>query len=348
MDKNILPIYNTSITHSPPIANLFSILGTNQNTNGWVMNNFVNIYIHRNGIFDNFYDRNTFFHGCPWIQVVQTRKEIVELTYVFMIDYIKMLLKNDFYVYVVIDTQYIKAYNGNHPKGHNAFVYGFDDNEKEFFISDFASNGKYGTIKCSYEEMEVALRKSNMNDSFVYLIYGMKLKKIEYKFEVDVLIEKIEDYLHSTNLFCKYKTRQEEEFYSYKGDNCYYYFSYAEMKDFYFFGLSYYDKILEMIVSKSTKLLRPLDLLYEHKLLMIDRLRFLQDNNYLSLNDYNNLSNDCEELLQQSLIIRNLHIKSLISGKETESEKIKRKIVSLKEKDEYFMMRFSKFLKTAL
>ena len=48
------------------------------------------------------------------------------------------------------------------------------------------------------------------------------------------------------------------------GGNAYYYFSYAEMKDLYYFGLSFYDKLADMAEKKSLRLKRPLDLLYEH------------------------------------------------------------------------------------
>ena len=67
--KKILPICKPIITHSPPIANLFSILGVNENTKSWIMNNYIGIFIKNGGVFDNFYDRNMFFYGCPWTQV---------------------------------------------------------------------------------------------------------------------------------------------------------------------------------------------------------------------------------------------------------------------------------------
>lgn len=52
--KRILSVTNPIITHDPPTADLLSILGTNPNTESWIMNNFVNIYIHKDEIFYNF------------------------------------------------------------------------------------------------------------------------------------------------------------------------------------------------------------------------------------------------------------------------------------------------------
>lgn len=277
----LLPISQPTITHSPPIANLFTILGTNPKTESWIMNNFINIYIQESGVFDNFYDRNTFFYGCPWIQVVQMRREIVQKITNSLIDYVKILVDMGFYVYCVGNTEHIKIYNHKDYYAHNLMVYGYDDINKEFYIADFFVNGKYSNGKCSYGELEKALQTADVNRDFVNLMYGMKLKEIDYKFELNLLPEMLEDHLNSVNLFYKYKTRQDEEFYSNKGGNEYYYFSYEEMKNKYFFGISYYDRLIYMAKNKSSRLRRPLDLLYEHKLLMKRRLYFLYTNNYI-------------------------------------------------------------------
>lgn len=61
MKQCVLPVAKPNITHTPVIANMLSILQTNPNTESWIANHFVNIFINNDGIFDNFYDRNMFF-----------------------------------------------------------------------------------------------------------------------------------------------------------------------------------------------------------------------------------------------------------------------------------------------
>jgi len=331
--EKILPVADSIITHDPPIANLFSVLKTNPNTKSWIANHFVNLYIHKDDIFDNFYDRNAFFYGCPWIQVIQIRREILQRLCEHIIDYIKVLLNEGFYVYAVGNTEHIPAYHNNQYFAHNLMIYGYDDSSKEFYISDFFVNGKYSRKKCSYDELEKALQTAEMNRHFVNLIYGIKLKEIEYKFEVDLLLENLTDHLKSTNLFCKYKTRQDEEFYSNKGGNNYNYFSYAEMKKLYYFGLSYYDKLAEMAERKSKKLKRPLDLAYEHKLLMEKRIDFIYQNKYISQFYYDDLKKMCESIKTNSLMIRNGYIKYQLSQSNSFLERIKDKILVMKEGD---------------
>lgn len=331
--KHMLPVENPIITHDPPIANLFSILGTEPNTESWVMNHFVNLYIHKDEIFDNFYDRNAFFYGCPWIQVVQIRREIVLRICSRIIEYVKALIDEGFYVYCMGNTEYISAYHNDRYWAHNLMVYGYDDVSQTFYLSDFFENGKYTRAACSYEELEKALQTAQMNRHFVNLIYGMKLKEIEYKFEVDMLLEKLTDYLGSVNLFCKYRTRMDEEFYSNKGGNAYYYFSYAEMKDLYYFGLSFYDKLADMAEKKSLRLKRPLDLLYEHKLLMSRRLDFLWNNRYMRDSDYDKLKRTCDDMVRLSLIARNKYLKDQIRSSASSQKSLKERILEVQEKD---------------
>ena len=331
--KKILSVAAPIITHDPPIANLFSILGTAPNTESWIMNHFVNLYIHKDEIFDNFYDRNAFFYGCPWIQVVQIRREIVLRICSRIVDYVKALIDEGFYVYCMGNTEYIPAYHNDRYWAHNLMVYGYDDMSQTFYLSDFFENGRYTRKTCSYEELEKALQTAQMNRHFVNLIYGMKLKEIEYKFEVDMLLEKLTDYLGSVNLFCKYRTRMDEEFYSNKGGDAYYYFSYAEMKDIYFFGLSFYDKLADMAEKQSARLKRPLDLLYEHKLLMSRRLEFLWKNRYMTDSDYDKLKRACDEIVKLSLIARNKYLKDQIRSSASSQRSLKERILEVQEKD---------------
>ena len=342
--KRILPVENPIITHDPPTANLFSILGMEPNTESWVMNHFVNLYIHKDEIFDNFYDRNAFFYGCPWIQVVQIRREIVLRICSRIIEYVKALIDEGFYVYCMGNTEYISAYHNDRYWAHNLMVYGYDDVSQTFYLSDFFENGKYTRAACSYEELEKALQTAQMNRHFVNLIYGMKLKEIEYKFEVDMLLEKLTDYLGSVNLFCKYRTRMDEEFYSNKGGNAYYYFSYAEMKDLYYFGLSFYDKLADMAEKKSLRLKRPLDLLYEHKLLMSRRLDFLWKNRYMRDSDYDKLKRTCDDMVRLSLIARNKYLKDRIRSSGPSQKSLKERILEVQEKDRIWTEAFIRAL----
>lgn len=309
MEQCVLAVANPYITHTPVIANMLSILQTNPNTESWIANHFVNIFINRDGIFDNFYDRNMFFYGCPWLQVNQIRREVVLRICHRITDYVKALLAEGFYVYAVGNTEYIPAYRNKRYWAHNLLIYGYDDELQLFYISDFFVNGRYERATCSYDELEMALQTSNMNRHFVNLIYGIKLKEIEYVFELDWLNEMLKEHLNSENLFCKYRTRQDEEYYSNKEGNKYYHFAFSEMKTKYYFGISYYDKISEMILDNSPKLMRPLDLIYEHKLMMSNRVEFLHQNGYLAGEDYILLSKECKRLIDKTLVLRNLWIK---------------------------------------
>ena len=149
--------------------------------------------------------------------------------------------------------------------------------------------------------------------------------KPHYVFEVELLREMLNEHLESKNLFCKYRTRQDEEYYSNKCGNTYNHFSYAEMKSRYYFGLSLYDKVLEMLNNNSSKLKRPLDLLYEHKIMMNSRIEYMNQNGYISNEDYIAMSEKCEKLIYKTLLARNLWIKySMTIGNTNSSELLKK------------------------
>lgn len=326
MGQCVLPVSKPYITHTPVIANMLSILQTNPNTESWIANHFVNIFINKDRIFDNFYDRNMFFYGCPWLQVNQIRREVVLRICHRITDYVKALLSEGFYVYATGNTEHIPAYHSEHYWAHNLFIYGYDDELQLFYISDFFINGKYERAICSYDELEMALQTSNMNRHFVNLIYGIKLKEIDYVFELDWLNEMLNEHLNSENLFCKYRTRQDEEYYSNKEGNKYYHFSFSEIETKYYFGISYYDKITEMILDNSSKLMRPLDLIYEHKVMMSKRVEFLYQNGYLDVEDYLSLSEECKRLSDKTIVLRNLWIKYRMSMANTNSSGLLKRV----------------------
>ncbi len=340
----ILPVAQPIITHSPPVAYLSSILGNNPATYSWFMNHYVNIYIHNGGYFDNFYDRVMFYHGCPWLQVVQLRREIVLNLCDKIIDYVKALLEQEFYVYALANVQYIEAYGRNQYYGHNFLIYGYDDDKQEFLIADFFNRGRYGTARCSYDNVELALQTAHMEKDFVNLIYGVKLKNIEYTFEVNMLSVMLKEHLDSTNLFYKYKTCPEEEYYSNKSGNDYNYFGFEEMQSLYSFGLTFYDKLCDMIVSNSSKLLRPIDLIYEHKIMMKYRTEYLMANQYISEKFYLRLKEKIEDLRKLSLLTRNLYLKHLMRPEREIIKKLPSQIQELKVLDQDF----SNLLMTAL
>ena len=334
--QKILPNANPIITHSPPVAYLSSILGNNPATYSWLMNHYVNIYVHNGGYFDNFYDRCMFYHGCPWLQVVQIRREIVLNICKKITDYVKTLLEKDFYVYALANVQYIEAYGRDQYYGHNFLIYGYDDDKQEFLIADFFNRGRYGTARCSYDKIEMALQTAHMEKDFVNLIYGVKLKNIDYTFEINMLSEMLKEQIESTNLFYKYNTCPEEEYYSNKSGNDYHYFGFEEMKTLYSFGLSFYDQLNNMIISKPLKVLRPIDLIYEHKIMMEHRVDYLMENRYISEKSYLKLKEKIEFLRKSSLLTRNLYLKHLMRPERELINKIPDQIEELKMLDQDF------------
>jgi|GEM_PF-4522648 hypothetical protein len=98
------------------------------------------------------------------------------------------------------------------------------------------------------------------------------------------------------------------------------------MKTKYYFGISYYDKISEMILDNSPKLMRPLDLIYEYKVMMSSRVEFLDQNGYLDGKDCLSLFEECKRLVDETLVARNLWIKYRMTMGNPSSSKLLKKV----------------------
>ena len=111
------------------------------------------------------------------------------------------------------------------------------------------------------------------------------------------------------------------------------------------FGLSCYDLMVKYLgdLKKYPVNMRVwLHVLYDHKLLMINRIKYLTEKNYIKkdenvLNMFNELMNLCE-------VNRNLYIKYQINKNQKLLDTIINNVKILKEKDEQYMSYFLKLI----
>ena len=86
-----------------------------------------------------------------------------------------------------------------------------------------------------------------------------------------------------------------------------------------------------MAEKNSARLKRPLDLLYEHKLLMSRRLDFLWKNQYMTDSDYHKLKTTCDDVVKSSLITRNKYLKDQIRSSISSQKSLKDRILEVQE-----------------
>lgn len=153
MEKIRLKTQNPWITTYPLFANPLSILENEKYTYNYIYSSFIQtICCIKDGAV-SFYDFN--YRFCPFLNVQKISKEILkeQSTYV---EAIKYFLSKGYYLYLLVNPEYIHLYCGQKKECHDLFVFGFDEEQQLFYIADNFT-GKYNQGICTYRELEDAI-----------------------------------------------------------------------------------------------------------------------------------------------------------------------------------------------
>lgn len=331
MFNKIMPLKYPYITHKPTIAYLLSILGTNPQTEGWVISNYANFYINKTGKAD-FWGKDNLFNNCPWIFHDSISRELLISNSIDIIDFCKSNLKLNYYLYFMINEKYIKVYNNQQNFTHNILIYGLDDKNKKVHIADFFVDGKYSFTTCSYDELIKSFNDSFLDNTGYYeAIRTIKLKDILFVLEPNSIKKSIEEYISSENLFLKYNKVPFEESLELNKNNQYIYFSNNYLENNYFFGLEFYKQLYLLFKEEKYRDVRAFHLIYDKMVLMNIRLGYLKAHNLIS--SYEKLSILSKENVSEALMLRNMLIKSNINGSSNLNNRILDKLKFVMDSD---------------
>lgn len=273
--KLILPIKEPIVAFKPIIAAINIVAANNPDNEKWVFNHFVQISLGENG--DNAYfvmGSASKHQSCPFIGYNCIPGVFVSKNYNLLTDFIKMCIKNNYYMYFDIDCYYIKNYVGNRHRSHEIFIYGFDDQLKIVYIADFFDFHFFSFGTCSYDEINKAYvniydLKNNYQDIHLFRAFGNK-----YEFDKEIFKIYLDDYLNSENSYHRMDITKKY------GNKLVY-------------GLSTYDTIIELYNEEIDRGIhfdhRVPALHLNHKRLMDLRLDFLYKNQIICLKNYQSL-----------------------------------------------------------
>lgn len=151
----VLPIEKPIITFIPRHANKLSIVQTHSCFDDWLMNNYIFISINYDYTKINVEDYLNIYSSEIIDEFMLTRDIICHG--MDILSSIIVLLHEKYYITIMIDRFYLSAYNAKRHVNHPIFIYGYDDNAKMFYIADFFASGYYGTTRCSYAELSLAI-----------------------------------------------------------------------------------------------------------------------------------------------------------------------------------------------
>lgn len=289
------------ITSYQSYANCLSILCYYDNENIWnyIFSSFIQLSAfakHDKGFnMLDFYPRTIF--NCPLLECEQISRKDISSKANSIVEFIVNKINLGYYITLNIDTYYISIYKTFHKlKGvypHDIYIWGYDLNDKVFYVSEFLSKFEYTTV--SFSELEQGYMNFKAIDSFSEDVGLIMYKGGEYKLSLNTIIDLTKDYLFSNNSSKRLAPTQQ---FIYNSDT--------------HWGLDIYKLLKECIIkSNSGYLLRYLHILFDHKVLMSLRIKYLIEKKYILASD--SILQQYELIKKQAMIIRNLAIKSKVS-----------------------------------
>ncbi|OPH56184.1 hypothetical protein BC351_28875 [Paenibacillus ferrarius] len=301
MKKKILPMKYPSPVSFPYEANILSILNFYDEHSAWLHSNFIQLINTKDTTkYDVRVGMNELFNS-PFLTIKRLHaKDFSEN----IVQKIIEILDNDIYFYfLTVDQSYIQACNNQNT--HELFVFGYDDNEKCFHLADFIS-GQYKFFTGGYDEIVNATKNLEQYEKDIILIkYN---KGVQFNFTMSKVSSLIQIFLQP-EINLQKNLNQIENYLN------------PEMTQtingnfgIKSFGVNVYKDLHNYIecLYESTSIwvdMRPFQSLYFHKYLMLNRVVYMNEHNYLK----EDISKNINYLVNHSLIIRNLLIKYTFS-----------------------------------
>ncbi len=300
--KKILPIVRPKIFSYSHQCAVHAILMSYDECNDWIFNNYIQIYClknlyntHRKGTLDFFYhfygDFNFYEqYSNPWLLMNRISRQNVLSKWNNEINYINECIFNEEYVFAVINKQYVLKQD--RAFYHPVLVYGIDEENEILYCADNDSLGKYNLMEITFNDYLKGCDIPVIEDYYDKRPEGIcsfKVRKKKddidsYKFYIDKVIIDFNSYINPV---------ASNEFAHVYGVDCY-----DELCKYYALvmnNLEYCD-------------LRAISSLLDHKILMIERFKYMKKHNYL-LNNVDNLIDGSEQIMNlvnssQKLIIK--------------------------------------------
>lgn len=320
-----LPLVDPPVAAYQPEATILSIALQDRAAWKWYHNNFVQLCV-----FDQHETQevkfrlfNHFPHDgseCPFVRIQYVLRDYITKSWTSLSDFVKEAISSNDYVFACLDRYFLPFADdfGQRHSAHQTLISAIDKQSNTVLLSDFYGN--YGYSRHWTESV-------NLNRSFPYgeintdreddpwnilLVVLLRFQPIDYKFDLDFLLQLVDDYLRSTNSVDSYEKRL--------------YLQRRNVRygiDVYSFLLEY----MERLIDGESVDLRVFHTICEHKRAMSSRVEFLRDT--YSLDPA--LCGRFRHIAREALIIRNMFIFCDISGNSKRIENIPTRLENLRQ-----------------
>ena len=265
---------------------------------------------------------------CPYLLFSLMTKEQVESYCGDILTFIKKTINLGGYVYGVFDEAKILCDSGADYKfPHELFIYGYDDEEQQFYVGDFTFGEHYSYSKVSYSDVRNGYDTITAQEDHIFkddykgrrgiYVIQKNLADTYYELDTQYIKDTIIEYLESKDTKNHFRMMRNR------------------FKDT-VFGVDVYDAVLKQIGKQLSAEdpdfdIRALHILYDHKVLMMERLKYMMDHGYIEFNG--DILNDYMEVENTMLTARNLLIKTSITGKVDCMDRFEKYLMGAKEKE---------------
>lgn len=307
----ILPMNYPVITSYPTHANILSCLQQYEDSMQWFYNYYIQLFA--GGVINKGYYMDFCapipWRSCPWIYSQRIAKDMVEKKWASITEFIIDCIDSDFYVFLYLDQFYISEALPYQKQRyvHDTFIFGYDKQNRLFSVADFYKYSKYCYTNIPFSEIEEAyinLDLTDIADNIQGIILIKPVRYDNYAFDVRVVAGLLKDYLLSQNTFGSYTGGYRKDI--------------GQKNDFWFYGMDTYKLLkehLQLFLNHQAPLdIRPFHILLDHKTLMLMRIKYLIDNNYL--NNASNIYEDYKLVEKQAISLRSMAIKAYLSKEE--------------------------------
>jgi hypothetical protein len=340
MDSCQLPLAEPPIRGFLRWTSTLSIVGNNERTMPWFYCNFLQVWCTKHYLenkaemFFDFFRGNkceAYFNN-PFLETTVCNFDMLSfLDERNVIDYFTAKIEEGYYPFVFIDESRIPhspSFNV-YSFPHHILLYGFDREERTFRIMMFDRNWIYGSHLINFDEFTDAFfaMKRNVKEKGLYdqcTFFYKSDPNFEYRFDKTALVNEARDFLNSETNQNRINLNPTTEVY----------------------GLETYDYISKFYESWGRNdpslvrrgFFRHLHILWEHKKVMTERLRFLFAHQYLEKDDiliagYQDLTNRAEKL-------RNMLLMHMRRPSEGTVERICYGLMECKDREKLLMGRF--------
>lgn len=330
--KKKLVIKETPLNGYMEDAYSLTVALTKESSYEWIYSNYIQLVFQNPIIYDNqpikffkisFKNGHIWDAECPLLCCDSITREMIGAMNIDIVDFVCISISCNNYVKLYLDEYYLPyrfLYKKTHYI-HESLFFGFDYDKNELYGLAYVSDEK------GYHFKEFTVCMNDVRQAYNALVdEGVQKERITlmscnrekyFEFDKKAVRNSIYEYINSIQTDLRY----------------------AEINNpnkKYIFGLNIYDALINYYEKGAkSKSVIPLHIIYEHKKLMLDRIMYMIDNQYINYNQ--KIINDYLKIIKEAYKCKLLFLKYSYSDTESAYKKLEKCINEIKILDKNLM-----------